>query len=366
MSRPLQHQAEDLSRLLSDDIVKVVGALGIDVQREDRRKLYAFAPWGGHHKAKLEIETYPRPGKWNDWVGGLFGDALDLVACVLGNGAKDRKAAYAWALSYLGLDGAYDQGAHQRRCAEAAKRAEAREAKARRELNDARKTAFGRWIAAPLIKPGDTFWRYFQERRIELGQLPHQPRALRVSNAEPYYDGGEQRFVGPCILAAMTLVDGRFGSLHRTWIDPDRPGEKQDFSWIHKDAKARKMWPSSEGAAIRIWRGASGLPEVKAAKQAGLETVVVCEGLETGLSIALMTPELRVHCAGSLPGLYSYVPPKCARRILVAADNDWNRPQAEALLARSVRRLEQEFKLSVGVRRSPEGSDFNDLLRSKA
>jgi hypothetical protein len=63
-----------------------------------------------------------------------------------------------------------------------------------------------------------------------------------------------------------------------------------------------------------------------------------------------------------LPGLLSYEPPACASEIIVAADNDWNKPQAMANLTRAVERL-RTFERPVKISRSPEGKDFNDLVR---
>lgn len=355
-----------LALLLADDIEGVVEALRIDVRRRSRRMLYAFAPWNGHHKPKLEIELHPRPGKWNDWIGGLYGDALDLVAATLCDGRKDldaRKQAMSWARDRFGLArGAFDQAAFARRLEDIARRRAAAERDAEARLERDRRRAQGRWLHAEPLTQGTEGWRYLAARGVRLDRLPRLPRAIKFARQERWMDAaGEVAHVGPAILSAMTLPDGRFGSLHRIWIDPTRPGEKADLD------PPRKMYPKAEGAAIRLWRGASRLSPAEAAARPGhLEDVVVCEGVEDGLSIALMTPELRVDAAGSLPGLLSYVPYPFTRRLIVAADNDWGKPQAKALLDRACRRLATEFKVELRIARSPEGKDFNDLLRGAA
>jgi hypothetical protein len=351
----------EISLMLADDIEKVVGALGIVIQRRDRRRLTCLSPWNG--KPKLEVEIYPRPGKWNDWIEGRWGDALGLVACIVAGVAdpKDRRAlgqAMAWSREYFGLEaGGFDHDAWARRRAEAEARA-ARAAKAAaRELADARKTAHGLWLAAEVLTPGDVGWQYLQARGVDLARFAHQPRAVRLSLAAPWYDGGDApSYVGPALMSAMTLPDGRPGALHRTWIDPARPGEKAAIT------PNRKMWPDSQGAAIRLWRGETGLTEREATDRGVVEDLVVCEGVEDGLSVALCVPELRVVAAGSLPGMLAYTPPKHIRRVIVAADNDWGKPQAAALLDRACARFHELGKL-VSIARSPEGKDFNDLLR---
>lgn len=363
MSPPDVTPAE-LSARLADEIEAVVRDLGIDVKHVTRRKLICFAPWSSHHNPKLEVDTYLKPGKWNDWIAGRYGDALGLVGCVL-TGQPDQKTADArsegvkWARERYGLGRSdFDREAFNRRTAEAKKRAEIREATARRELADSRKTVFARWLHAHTLTPGDHGWRYLEARGIDLDAFKVRPRAIRYSAAERWTDSdGTVQHIGPCLLSAMTLPDGTFGSLHRIWVDPHRPGEKADLS------PPRKMWPSSDGCAIRLWRGASGLSEKDAAAARISEDVVVCEGVEDGLSIALMAPELRVLAAGSLPGLLSLTPPRSTRKLIVAADNDWDKPQAQALLARACERIERDFKVPVFVARSPEGKDFNDLLK---
>jgi hypothetical protein len=369
MTAPAGPDPRELSLMLADDIERVCEALNLDVARRSRRTLYCHSPRVTASSPKLEVEIWPKAGKWNDWVAGKYGDALGLVVYALfSDNPKDRHAvgkAIGWAKEYFGL-AAVDAEAWRRRREEAEARAKTREAAARRELNASRKTAKGLWLAAEALAPGTAGWDYLLARGIDLAQLPRLPRAVKYSTAHKWHDEtGAVRHVGPALLSAMTLPNGDFASLHQIWINPERAGEKADLSEISDRAPARKMWPSSEGAAIRLWRGETGLSERDAAAQQITEDIVVCEGVEDGLSIALMTPELRVHAAGSLPGLDSYQPPKFVRRVIVAADNDWGKPQAAALLERACARLSEMGK-AVAIARSPEGKDFNDLLKGRA
>lgn len=362
MSPPPGPDARELSLMLADDIERVCEALNLDVARRSRRTLFCHSPRATHHSPKLEVEVWPKAGKWNDWIAGRYGDALGLVAYALfAEDPKDRAAigkACGWAREYFGLADV-DQGAWAKRREEAQARAARRHQAAARELSQARSTAFGLYLQAPPIEPGDAGWAYLLARGIDLAQLPRRPRAVHVSPAQNWYDdAGELAHVGPALLAPMNRR-AKFMSLHRTWIDPLRPGEKADLP------TPRKMWPESDGAAIPIWRGETGLSEAEALKAGVTEDMILCEGVEDGYSLALMTPELRVHAAGSLPGLLSYEPPRHVRRIIVAADNDWDKPQAQALLRRALTRLSGECGKAVSVSRSPEGKDFNDLLRGE-
>ncbi len=358
MTRPLQYPAGDLSVMLADRIEAVVDALHIDVKHRTRRTLECFAPWDGHHKPKLIVELFPTPGKWNEWIGGKWGDALDLVACALGNGEKDRKAAYQWALEFLGLKRERDPEWDNRLAASRAAAAQ-RAVAAELQLGEARRRMFARWLRCQQLQPGDYGWTYLDRRGIPLGELPRPVRAIRLGVVEKWIDPhhADPDHFGPALCTAMTLGDGTFGSLHRTWIDPTRPGEKADL------ALPRKMFPDAMGAAMRLWRGASGLSVRDAVAKGIEEEGAVAEGVEDGLSVALMKPELRIDAAGSLGGLLAYTPSPTVKRLTICADNDWSNPQAQPLLDRACRRLVDEFGLEVAVARSPEGKDFNDLLR---
>ena len=370
----------ELALRLADEIEAVVTDLRIDVRRRDQRRLYCVPPWGASGKAKLEIEIQPIAGKWNDWIAGRYGDALGLVGCVL-TGQPDMKTREArsqgvkWARDRYGLSGGdYDAGAWRRNVEAAKARAAEAQKAAAWALKRNRGVAEHIWIEADDLRPtryngtvadpGCAGARYLEARGIDFAQLGRIPRAVKLSPRERWVKfGGEgeavEEHIGPALVSRMDLHAGGFGSLHRIWIDPEREGEKADLD------PPRKMWPEAEGTAIRLWRGANFLSENDATAKGHSCPLVVCEGVEDGFSIAMMVPEYRIHVAGSLPGLLAYVPPACASEIIVSADNDWGKPQALALLNRAVTRLKGMGK-PVKVTRSPEGKDFNDLVRGRA
>ena len=112
------------------------------------------------------------------------------------------------------------------------------------------------------------------------------------------------------------------------------------------------------GGAIRLWRGASGKPLRDAPDG---EVVVIGEGIETCLSIALACPELRVLCAVSLVNLGRVALPEQVRRVILAADND-EKPGARAGFLRALEEMAKTGR-EVRVARSPVGKDFNDCLQ---
>ncbi len=365
---------DQLSARLADEIESVCSTLGLKFRRTGGY-LRCHSPWTAKKVSRLDVDVSKMLGRWHCWETGKSGDALGLVGCLL-TAQPDmrthaaRLAGIKFARDRYGLTGGeFDKEkwkasveAAKARAADAKKKAEA-EAKRHRDIANAI------WInALPLrptsrtpdgvIVPGCVGSLYLEARGIDLAQLGRLPRAVRFSPDETWKDPKEEApdHTGPALVSAMTLIDGTFACVHRIWIDPSRPGEKAALN------PPRKMWPSSAGAAIRLWRGAGGKSEAQAEAAGVTGPLILCEGVEDGLSIALMTPEYRVHAAGSLSGMLSYDPPACASEIIVAADNDWDKPQALAQLAKAIARLRETGK-PVKVARSPVGKDFNDLLR---
>jgi hypothetical protein len=362
-----------LSAMLANRIADVIAALGVD-GRASHGRFTAIAPWPSDDKeAKLSIRLRGTPGQWIHWTSGMKGDALDLVAAVLdGSGGKDRKAAVRWALDFLGLADRPGEDAAARAArrahadamaAQARQRAAAQEAAARKALARDRGVAHARWLDAKPLAPGDAGWIYLTARGVDPARLARPPGALRLAERFAHVDEttGEET-IWPCLMSAMTLIDGRFGALHMTWLDPSRPGRKAPVT------PARRMWPSpldadAGGAAIRLARGRSGLPVLRAPERSDL--VVVCEGVEDGLSLALLFPDARVEAAGSLSLFGHWRPPACAREVRVAGDRDWDKPQAEALLRSSVAKIAARAGPAVktGLIWPPENfKDWNEAL----
>jgi DNA primase len=127
----------------------------------------------------------------------------------------------------------------------------------------------------------------------------------------------------------------------------------------------RKIWPSFKGAAIRLWRGDSGLSIERAAAHGLRETLVLCEGVEDGLSLAMALPECRIWAVGTLGNIGAQVLPECVDDVIVCADNDWGKPQAERQLTQALARLSAQG-VEVRVARSHVGKDVNDALRGAA
>lgn len=282
-----------------------------------------------------------RAGRWRDGATGEFGDALDLVAATRCGG--DRRAAYAWACAWLGLGG-------DRPVAPIQARAPAARA-APDDGGDRRRLALRLWLEAQPTIAGTPAAAYLAARGIDLSALGRQPRALRCHARLSHRPSGR---AFPALVAAISDVAGAHVATHRTWLADD------GGTWRRAPVEPAKMVLGDfGGGCVRIWRGASG----RALRDAPAdEPVVIGEGIETCLSIALAVPEYRVLCAVSLSNMGRVALPPQVRQVILAADNDTH-PGARAGLSRAVA-AHLDAGRDVRVARAEIGSDFNDTLRA--
>ncbi len=292
------------------------------------------------------------PGAWRDEATGDAGDILDLIAYTQ---RLSRGEAIKWAKDWLGYKSmapteiARASAIHARKVAEA-------DALAARKLADDQERAAKMFRRAKVEKlVGSTADRYLASRGIDLRLLSRVPGAI---GCLPRVRHAETETFWPVMVAQMSDARGRTLAVHRTFLALDGSGKAPV-------EPARKIWPSFRGLAIRLWRGETDLPADTAAERGLVDTLAIVEGVEDGLSLALARPDLRIWAAGTLGNLSHIVPPACAGDIIVCADNDWGKPQAEAQLKAAVQALLRTGR-RVRVARSSVGKDLNDALRSDA
>jgi hypothetical protein len=194
---------------------------------------------------------------------------------------------------------------------------------------------------------------YLASRGINIRELKRQPGALRYHPAMNCIEAGRPL---PAMLAAVTSTNGEFLALHRTWLARTPNGWRK--APLH--APKKTLGPLA-GGAIHLWRGATGKPLRQAE---GGQTLVLAEGVETGLSIALACPERRVIAAVSISNMAALVLPVAISEIIIAAENDAPGSAATRALQKAIDRFISEGR-AVKIARSPVGSDFNDVLQSE-
>lgn len=286
-------------------------------------------------------------GVWRDFAAGEGGDILDLVAGALFSG--DKKQACAWARNFLG------QACHDRHGVQAAlpKRPPPKKDEPDAEELALRARARAIWLAARENILETPVELYLANRAINLRKLGRAPRCLRF---EPLLWCGESGIKLPALVAAITAPDGSIAGVHRTWLTKDAAGR-----WIKANVPhPKKSMGRYVGGCIRLWRGAAGVP-MNAAPPGS--RIVVCEGIEDGLSIAIGLPEERVVVAVSLSNMTALMLPPQFTEVVIAADNDGDNPAAQRNLQRAIDRFIGEGR-RVKLARSPIGKDFNDCLRA--
>jgi phage/plasmid primase-like uncharacterized protein len=280
---------------------------------------------------------------WCDWAADLGGDALDLVAQVLFRG--DKSQAFRWARAWLGLDNA-DPASFEQHRREAAKRREQTSDDEDRRQRQAAKI----FLSALPHLAGTPAAVYLDTRAIDLAQLGRQPRALRF---HPYLWNEETQRHWPALVAAIVDADGRMVAVHRTWLTPE--GGKAPL----RDPKM--TLGRYAGGCIRLWRGASGKPLKDA--PAG-DMLVISEGIEDALSVAVAAPEYRVIAAVSLGNMANITLPTAIGTIIIAAQNDAPGSSAARALDRVIAKFLAEGRRVKIARPPPDIKDLNDLLQA--
>lgn len=146
---------------------------------------------------------------------------------------------------------------------------------------------------------------------------------------------------GQRLPAMVALVEGAPRlAVHRTYLRPDGMGKGEV-------EPAKAMLGAVAGGAVRL--------------SAGGEKLVVCEGIETGLSLAsgLLRFRPTVWAALSTSGMKALRLPDPPGHIVIATDGD----EAGKDAGQALGRIATAWGLSVGILPAPDGLDWNDVLR---
>jgi hypothetical protein len=358
----LKERIEDLCRVL------------LPGGRVDGRFWVSYNPVTGDYdrsSPEMKVPLTGDRGAWKDWRSGDKGDVIRLIEYV--NRCTFREAM-DWARDFLGL-------ATMRAADRQALAARAKEARQQsdRQAEQARIWKIGK--AEQIFLSGQAYGAggvaeklahaYFEARRCPLGAITNLAfESLRFHPGLEYWRRAKYRREGerrikiadgpklPAILSAMRAPAGQVTAVHCTFLDPVLP-KKIAFDDDAK-ASAKLMFGEAKGAVMRISHGPSGeVPELATAAH----PLVICEGRETGQSLAVALPEARIWAAGSLSNMGNApVWMDCASAVIVARDNNEGNRQAEKQLEDVLAALAKAGK-PMDVIASIVGDDFNDLSR---
>ena len=301
-----------------------------------------------------------KQGLWKNFAANdEAGDMLDLVAATLYGGNKAE--AVRWAKRRLCLDDA--PLAPERRRAIQQQDQAARDQYDRQQADRA-KTAAAIWYAADPLAGSPAEW-YLMGRGIDIRALPRPPSVLRFA-WDTYC--AETKRPEPAMLAAMCDVVGRVRAVHRTYLTG------QGTRW-HKARlqRAKMVLGATAGLCIPLSRGSTGRPWSKAALG---ETLLLTEGIEDALSMALLRPQHRAAAVGTISGLARLQLPAGISRVIIGADNDpltitradgqvVEHPARVTLRSASQRLVRQGLDVAI-ARPDPAYKDFNAWLQAIA
>jgi putative DNA primase/helicase len=202
------------------------------------------------------------------------------------------------------------------------------------------------WDEASPLTAGDPVTRYLASRGLCLPPNAWPP-ALRTHAALRYYDDeGAYRGTYPAMVARITDAAGKPASLHRTFLTTD--GRKAPVPKVRKVMSA-VLSGSTSGGGIRLYPPG--------------EVLVICEGVETSLSVRLMTG-LPVWAAGSAGAIGHLIVPPAVQLVVIAADHDRD-PKVLALGAQKLaQRLAQEGRRAKILMPEQVGTDWNDVWQN--
>lgn len=343
-------ETADIKALLQARIEALARDLAPEGSRSGKYWI-AKCPWRADRKAgSFWIALRGAPGSWRDEATGDKGDVFRLIERV--HGLANFADVATWSRNWLGMGPALDPAAVRQA------KARVEHDRARHDMRDAqrleenRNRAHAMWLKCTAHLEGSPVETYLNGRGIWLAELARLPGCLRWHPCLKHREAGR---VFPTMVVLMTGADDKPQAIHRTWIAPDGSGKAAVDP-------ARKIWPSFSGATMRLARGETRLSAADAVRRGQVDKLLICEGVEDGLSLAVACPEYRVWAAGALGNLQHIKLPDCTAEVVVAADNDWGKPQAERLLKRGLEALAAQRR-PVKVARSPIGKDVNDALR---
>lgn len=290
-------------------------------------------------------------GRWYHHAAGVGGDPLGLI-CYMRFNNCDMKRALAFARDFLGgkIEPETEKDRELR-----AQRLKARERKERREERERKGRA--RWYFFEKAKPlqvGDPAWHYLNNRLGgRFSQLGHIPGSLRYMPELPNHQLGIKL---PALVASVVAADGEMIALHRTWL-MQRGGRDTDWDRLRaedsspnrtadkRELNGKKVLGSFKGGSIRLWAGSRvhvqtgevrrGWTWPQLLERGGRHPIMLAEGIETGLSLALAMKERRIVCTISIEGFAQIELPPCFDRVTIAADRDPDNPAAAAAIERA-------------------------------
>ncbi len=351
---------EEIANALRADILNLCHAIGLQGKIE-HNDFVAYNPTrNDKHLGSFRVCIRgAKQGVWCEFASSERGDPLDLINYCLFQNSPNKHEAIIWAKKYLGLeDGKTTLKQVKQRAEETRKACEEQQ-----KIDDENFRKYAMKIffqAKPEIK-GTPAELYFKARGIDFNVLKKQPHAIRFAE-KCYFERNKktgQIIYMPTVVTAIYNSKNEFVGVHRTFL------EQVNGVWKRK---TKKVLGSFAGGAIRLWRGKTNLPINKLNTAENLddidETLIICEGIEDGLSIAMACPEYRIWTSISVSNMQNIEIPKSINQVIIAGDVDGD----QAIATKQVNTAADAFLRAgkiVKIARPQNAHDFNDELTGK-
>lgn len=195
--------------------------------------------------------------------------------------------------------------------------------------------------------------RAYYERRGIAQTSEFITNSLKYHDSADVYHSGKRVVLNgkplryPCILGLARNAHGVTG-LHQIYLTKDGANAAAEISQIvGSEYSKKRMIGQFTGTAVRL---------AKADK-----TLIVCEGIETALSIRLLTGSSSIAACGTAALLAGVDVPDCVEHLLIYADND-----DAGLIAAEKLKARESGKRTVEIYTPPVGKDFLDYFLYRA
>ena len=367
LKRTLDDRVSDVFALCNLDMPRRNGWILIDDPRGDGRDCFGIC---------LRADGLA----WKKFNGTEKGRALELIAYCHGWYHLEKRGADQaanFAVQRLGLGNISAEQLERDRAAGKARQAKAEgENGRRRERSTAAAFAIFAKAGPVLGKIAETYLR--DARGVDLRADPFigprggsiAPGSLRFAGWHRYiirdkanHPVGETFF--PALVACCTDATGQIRALHQTWLEIDG-SDKANIPPAPDGTRqpARKVLGEFAGLVIPLWRGDGHLSVKDACANGLLQTLILTEGVEDGLSAVLAAPQHRVWAMISLSNMVNVASrlPDCIDSVIVHRQNDWDKPSAVAAFDRGLAALRSTGRMVAEVT-AASGKDLNDTLR---
>lgn len=342
-----------IAAALNDKIVYVVSLLGLKGQQDGINYVCYNPTRVDRHLGSFKVVTKgERRGVWKEFATGEGGDALALICYV--KGCDLHTAIKKFAEPILGIT---DTSKPELPNVQERKKWDeemAAEEKERRADNGKRAKAL--FLKAQERLRGTPVDGYLMGRGINLAMLGRVPRALRF---HPDLFNEERQCGMPAMIALVQEVNGQPLTVHRTYL------ERVGMDWQKASGlkAAKKVLSAYKAGYIPIARGASGKPLPEADEGS---RILIAEGIETALSVALHFPDDRVIAAVSVGNIQNLELPSAIKTVVLCLDNDGENSGAPRAYDAAARRFISEGRRVLEFAPPEEFGDFNDWQRAIA